>query len=123
MLWRNTSGFLLKQPRLSAHLSTSMAYYPPVDKLLTESETPLLSENGTKAPVKRTPLPKLQFAILLLVQLSEPMAGSSIFPYINQACFIDSDARSILHCSEVDFRAWYNWRRQAESGLLRWYYR
>lgn len=53
--------------------------YPTVDE-----QTPLLAENGAKAAVKRTPLPKLQFAILLLVQLSEPIASASIFPYINQ---------------------------------------
>ncbi|KIL59854.1 hypothetical protein M378DRAFT_14508 [Amanita muscaria Koide BX008] len=54
--------------------------YPTVDE-----QTPLLTENGVKAAIKRTPLPKLQFAILLLVQLSEPIASASIFPYINQA--------------------------------------
>lgn len=33
---------------------------------------------------ERTPLPKFQLGALLLVQLSEPIASASIFPYINQ---------------------------------------
>lgn len=52
--------------------------YPIVDE-----ETPLLTESSVKA-VKRTPLPKFQLLILFTVLLSEPMASSSIFPYINQ---------------------------------------
>ncbi|KAJ7433730.1 major facilitator superfamily domain-containing protein [Mycena latifolia] len=32
----------------------------------------------------RTPLPKLQLSIILLVQICEPIASQSIYPYINQ---------------------------------------
>ncbi|KAF9478324.1 MFS general substrate transporter [Pholiota conissans] len=32
----------------------------------------------------RTPLPKMQIAIVMLVQVCEPIAAQSIFPYINQ---------------------------------------
>ncbi len=47
--------------------------------------TPLLTNNGT-TPARRpiTPLPKLQIAIVLLLQVCEPITSQSIFPYINQ---------------------------------------
>lgn len=32
----------------------------------------------------RTPLPKLQLSIIMLVQICEPLASQSIYPYINQ---------------------------------------
>lgn len=32
----------------------------------------------------RTPLPKLQLGILLLIQFAEPISSMSIYPYINQ---------------------------------------
>ncbi|KAJ7510515.1 major facilitator superfamily domain-containing protein [Mycena galericulata] len=32
----------------------------------------------------RTPLPKLQLSIILLIQICEPLASQSIYPYINQ---------------------------------------
>ncbi|KAJ7220196.1 major facilitator superfamily domain-containing protein [Mycena pura] len=45
-------------------------------------ETALLSTS--RARKARTPLPKLQLSIILLVQISEPIASQSIYPYINQ---------------------------------------
>jgi len=50
---------------------------------LTDEETPLLSVNPQK---KRSPnpLPKLQIAIVLLLQVCEPLTSQSIYPYINQ---------------------------------------
>lgn len=42
--------------------------------------SPLLSTS--KRP--RTPLPRLQLAILLLIQFAEPISSMSIYPYINQ---------------------------------------
>ncbi|KAF8207042.1 major facilitator superfamily transporter [Mycena galopus ATCC 62051] len=33
---------------------------------------------------KRTPLPKLQLSIIMLIQICEPIASQSIYPYINQ---------------------------------------
>ncbi|KAG1746529.1 MFS general substrate transporter [Suillus paluster] len=48
-----------------------------------ESETtPLIPEGASKKP--KTPLPKLQIGILMILQLVEPIASMSIFPYINQ---------------------------------------
>ncbi|KAJ7650801.1 MFS general substrate transporter [Roridomyces roridus] len=41
-------------------------------------DTPLLSHRP------RTPLPKLQFSLILLAQVSEPLTSMSIFPYVNQ---------------------------------------
>ncbi|KAG2157723.1 MFS general substrate transporter [Suillus bovinus] len=47
----------------------------------TSETTPLVSAK-TKKP--KTPLPKLQIGILMTLQLVEPIASMSIFPYINQ---------------------------------------
>ncbi|KAG2153184.1 major facilitator superfamily domain-containing protein [Suillus clintonianus] len=44
--------------------------------------TPLIPAGGSKKP--KTPLPKLQIGILMALQLMEPIASTSIFPYINQ---------------------------------------
>ena len=48
-----------------------------------DEETPLLNDNPQK---KRSPnpLPKLQIAIVLLLQVCEPLTSQSIYPYINQ---------------------------------------
>ncbi|KAJ7183249.1 major facilitator superfamily transporter [Mycena filopes] len=43
-------------------------------------ETALLSRPGRK----RTPLPTLQLSVIMLVQICEPLASQSIYPYINQ---------------------------------------
>ncbi|KAG2051001.1 MFS general substrate transporter [Suillus hirtellus] len=49
----------------------------------SETETsPLL--HGTTQTKQKTPLPKLQIGILMLVQMAEPIACMSIYPYINQ---------------------------------------
>ncbi|EIW79412.1 MFS general substrate transporter [Coniophora puteana RWD-64-598 SS2] len=47
-------------------------------------ETPLLSGQTTPRRRTRTPLPKLQIGILMLVQLAEPITGLVIYPFINQ---------------------------------------
>ncbi|KAG2365002.1 MFS general substrate transporter [Suillus spraguei] len=44
--------------------------------------TPLVTAGASKKP--KTPLPKLQIGILMVLQLVEPVASMSIFPYINQ---------------------------------------
>ncbi|KAF8630793.1 hypothetical protein AX15_002723 [Amanita polypyramis BW_CC] len=46
-----------------------------------DEETALLSDVSGK---RKTPLPKLQIAILLTLHLCEPITSNSIFPYINQ---------------------------------------
>ena len=45
---------------------------------------------GLDSQKKRTPnpLPKLQLAIVLLLQICEPITSQSIFPYINQVRFL-----------------------------------
>lgn len=49
----------------------------------SEMETsPLLHQ--TTQTKQKTPLPKLQIGILMLVQMAEPIACMSIYPYINQ---------------------------------------
>ncbi|KAJ7110829.1 major facilitator superfamily domain-containing protein [Mycena crocata] len=45
-------------------------------------ETALLPRPETKA--RRTPLPKFQLTVILLIQICEPIASQSIYPYINQ---------------------------------------
>ncbi|PPQ63561.1 hypothetical protein CVT24_004858 [Panaeolus cyanescens] len=50
---------------------------------LVDEETPLLHAEPPKER-KPTPLPKLQIAICLLLQVCEPIASQSIYPYINQ---------------------------------------
>ncbi|KAJ7690108.1 hypothetical protein B0H17DRAFT_1290721 [Mycena rosella] len=52
----------------------------PVD--IVNEETTLLSTPG-KAQA-RTPLPKLQLSVIMLIQICEPLASQSIYPYINQ---------------------------------------
>ncbi|EEB94767.1 hypothetical protein MPER_06365, partial [Moniliophthora perniciosa FA553] len=44
-----------------------------------QESTPLLSERTIK-----TPLPKLQIAIVLLLLVCEPFTSQAIYPYINQ---------------------------------------
>ncbi|KAJ7911436.1 major facilitator superfamily transporter [Mycena leptocephala] len=44
-------------------------------------ETTLLSRPERKP---RTPLPKLQLSVIMLIQICEPLASQSIYPYINQ---------------------------------------
>ena len=40
-------------------------------------------ESGTKI-VGRTPLPKLQLAIILLIQFTEPLTATVVYPFIIQ---------------------------------------
>ncbi|KAJ7650901.1 major facilitator superfamily domain-containing protein [Roridomyces roridus] len=49
---------------------------------MVNEETPLLLKQREQQP--RTPLPKLELSMILLVQLCEPAASQSINPYINQ---------------------------------------
>ena len=58
----------------------------PLDIDDDESETQqfLGLDNQKKRPPN--PLPKLQLAVLLLLQVCEPITSQSILPYINQVC-------------------------------------
>ena len=54
---------------------------PPVDET-----SPLLgrsSDDDATLP-KKTPLPRLQLGVLMLVHVAEPMTAYCIFPFINQ---------------------------------------
>ncbi|KAG1852066.1 major facilitator superfamily domain-containing protein [Suillus tomentosus] len=51
-------------------------------EIMINETTPLVPAKGSKKP--KTPLPKLQIGILITLQLAEPIASTSIFPYINQ---------------------------------------
>jgi MFS family permease len=51
-------------------------------EIITNETTPLVPAKDSKKP--KTPLPKLQIGILITLQLAEPIASTSIFPYINQ---------------------------------------
>lgn len=54
----------------------------------SDERTPLLE--AVPSTVKRTPtpLPKLQIAIALLLQVCEPITSQSIYPYINAVCSV-----------------------------------
>lgn len=67
-----------------------------VDVVVVDEETPLLSSSSssslssscdslkTRKGQEATPLPKLQIAIVLLLQVCEPVCSQSIYPYINE---------------------------------------
>ena len=51
---------------------------------LVDDETrPLLNDDSRKK-TRPTPLPKLQIAIVSLLQVCQQITGQSIYPYINQ---------------------------------------
>jgi MFS family permease len=54
-----------------------------------DDTTPEIEENSAHEQIertitKRTPLPKFQLFIVLLVQFAEPITGTVIYPFINQ---------------------------------------
>ncbi|KAG1848762.1 major facilitator superfamily domain-containing protein [Suillus subalutaceus] len=51
-------------------------------RVVASEATPLFPTKASKKP--KTPLPKCQIGILMMLQLAEPIASTSIFPYINQ---------------------------------------
>ncbi|KAJ2934959.1 hypothetical protein H1R20_g2101, partial [Candolleomyces eurysporus] len=62
-----------------------------VDVVVVDEETPLLSSSSSPSSSsstpkiqKATPLPKLQIAIVLMLQICEPVCSQSIYPYINE---------------------------------------
>lgn len=54
-----------------------------VQQSIVDEQTALLSDPHDKER-KRTPIPKLQLTIILLLLSCELYTGSSILPYINQ---------------------------------------
>ena len=65
-----------------------------------DEETPLLGDTSSAQPPPRkgNPLPKLQIAIVLLLQVCEPLTSQSIYPYINKV--------STLHAQEIIVFTW-----------------
>lgn len=54
----------------------------------SDESTPLLSEHADLEAAKRkTPLPKGQLAALCISRLSDPIAYTQLFPYINAMLF------------------------------------
>ncbi|KAG1822960.1 major facilitator superfamily domain-containing protein [Suillus subaureus] len=51
-------------------------------RTVASENTPLFPAEASQKP--KTPLPKRQISILMMLQLAEPIASTSIFPYINQ---------------------------------------
>ncbi|KAJ7746312.1 major facilitator superfamily domain-containing protein [Mycena metata] len=84
--WCHATGASFYIPHLSSlHIHRFLAM-PPTDieevaSSDMDEETALLSRPERKP---RTPLPKLQLSIIMLVQICEPLASQSIYPYINQ---------------------------------------
>ena len=63
----------------------------------TASST-LATSSGVGEKKKRTPLPKLQIGIVMLLHLSEPMSAHCIFPFINQVSrFLVTPAQASSH--------------------------
>ena len=66
--------------------------------------TPLISANNDSAKERRTPLPKLQIAIVIFLQIGEPLLSQSIYPYINQVSrsrFEDRWCSPLNSCSQL----------------------
>lgn len=53
------------------------------DSTIIDEETPLLASGCVTSKTSRTPLPKAQLAIVLMLQICEPITSQSIYPYIN----------------------------------------
>ena len=86
-----------------------------------DETTPLLRPIPDAAKRPRTPLPKLQIAIVIFLQIGEPLLSQSIYPYINQVCPIRDDVRwhiSIQRICVAHPRVGHYWGRRQESGLL-----
>jgi len=63
----------------------SWTHPSPMNNHPPNEETPLLAESAHR---KATPLPKFQIAIVLLLQLCEPITSLSIYPYVNQVLIL-----------------------------------
>ena len=48
------------------------------------SELAVVTSNSTPELVHATPLPKVQLALLLYLQLAEPITSTVIYPFVNQ---------------------------------------
>ncbi|KAG8943142.1 hypothetical protein FRC03_002645 [Tulasnella sp. 419] len=80
---------------MSATAQTRVQFNPKADpdhgslsSSISGTSTPVSLEDDTEQqllkPTPKTPLPKLQLAIICISRLAEPIAYTQIFPYINQ---------------------------------------
>lgn len=88
---------------------------PTTATIVIDEETPLLSPSVVvDAPKKssdvenqhhrkRKPLAKLQISVILLLQLCEPLMSQSIYPYINQVCWVFGVFIFILDLTSIFF--------------------
>lgn len=54
------------------------------DATTTQDRDSTSDNHQVNPPPKRTPLPKLQIFIVLLIQFSEPVTATVIYPFVNQ---------------------------------------
>ncbi|KAJ7654291.1 major facilitator superfamily domain-containing protein [Mycena rosella] len=84
-LFGRVSAITTDASQSSPSVSSTPPWYPRVSAMNTgiDETTALLSSPNENSPT-RTPLPKRQLAILMLVQICEPLVSQSIYPYINE---------------------------------------
>lgn len=70
-------------------------YRPIMSSQLVDEETPLLQAQD-KQKTGRTPLPWRQFALILLLQLAEPLTSQVIAPFAPQVCLCSQLLARIL---------------------------
>lgn len=85
-----------------------------VQQSIIDEQTTLLFDDHTNRKRRRTPMPKLQLAIVLLLQSCELLVAYSILPYINQVHPVHL-CHDLITCSYVLlFQAYrgpgYRWR-------------
>jgi hypothetical protein len=66
----------------------------PLD--IDETETQHFLGPDSQEKRKPNPLPKLQFAIVLLLRVCEPITSQSIYPYINQVHLLRRSREPLL---------------------------
>lgn len=99
---------------------------PSNENAVIDEHTPLLypSSPTQKTPKKPTPLPHLQIAIVLLLQICEPLTSQSILPYINQVftTAVKTQRASLIkkkNCHVARRVSGHHWRGSKKSGILR----
>lgn len=90
---RHPNRFALYVLVLSS-IPTPISFYL-MDASHPDEGTPLLGDSARTGGTRKVPnrLPKLQIAIVLLLQICEPITSQSIYPYINEVrnrktCFL-----------------------------------
>ena len=78
------------------------------------------SSGENKQYRKPNPLPRLQISVMLLLQVCEPMASQSIYPYINQVVQYIFTPLITISCNLAYQWAGYHWWGWAKGGILCW---